>query len=168
MRGVFINERILGEHIPPPPPGVPAIEPDIRGATSIRDQLEKHRDNESCASCHQTIDPPGFVLENFDPVGVWRTGYGKGGRGAKVDPSGSTPDGSDFADLTAWKHIYTQRADQLARGFATHFLTYATGGPLRLSNETALEQAVSSAAANDHGMRSLIRAAVKSEIFLNK
>lgn len=168
VRGVFINERILGEHIPPPPPGVPAIEPDIRGATSIRDQLEKHRDNESCASCHQTIDPPGFVLENFDPVGVWRTGYGKGGRGAKVDPSGSTPDGSDFADLTAWKHIYTQRADQLARGFATHFLTYATGGPLRLSNETALEQAVSSAAANDHGMRSLIRAAVKSEIFLNK
>lgn len=168
VRGVFINERILGEHIPPPPPGVPAIEPDIRGATSIRDQLEKHRDNESCASCHQTIDPPGFVLENFDPVGVWRTGYGKGGRGAKVDPSGSTPDGNDFADLTAWKHIYTERADQLARGFATHFLTYATGGPLRLSNEGALEQAVSSAATNGHGMRSLIRAAVKSEIFLNK
>jgi hypothetical protein len=94
VRGVFINERILGNHIPPPPPGVPAIEPDIRGATSIRDQLDKHRNNESCASCHQTIDPPGFALENYDPVGVWRSGYGKGGRGAKVDPSGTTPEGA--------------------------------------------------------------------------
>ncbi len=168
VRGVFINERILGEHIPPPPPGVPAIEPDIRGATSIRDQLEKHRDNESCASCHQTIDPPGFVLENFDPVGVWRTGYGKGGRGAKVDPSGSTPDGSAFADLAAWKRIYTERADQLARGFATHFLTYATGGPLRLSNEAVLDKALSTTAKNGHGIRSLIQAAVLSEIFLSK
>ncbi|MEZ5384015.1 MAG: DUF1592 domain-containing protein [Prosthecobacter sp.] len=168
VRGVFINERILGEHIPPPPPGVPAIEPDIRGATSIRDQLDKHRNNESCASCHQTIDPPGFVLENYDPVGVWRSGYGKGGRGAKVDPSGSTPDGGTFANLTEWKRIYSERADQLARGFATHFLTYATGGPLRLSNETALEQVVSSTEENRHGMRSLIQAAVKSEIFLSK
>jgi hypothetical protein len=83
VRGVFINERILGNHIPPPPPGVPAIEPDIRGATSIRDQLDKHRNNESCASCHQTIDPPGFALENYDPVGIWRKGYGKDGKGAK-------------------------------------------------------------------------------------
>lgn len=168
VRGVFINERILGEHIPPPPPGVPAIEPDIRGATSIRDQLDKHRNNESCASCHQTIDPPGFVLENYDPVGVWRAGYGKGGRGVKVDPSGITPEGSTFGDISAWKQIYTQRADQLARGFATHFLTYATGGPLRFSNEVALEQAVASTTANAHGMRSLIRAAVLSEIFLMK
>lgn len=168
VRGVFINERILGNHIPPPPPGVPAIEPDIRGATSIRDQLEKHRNNESCASCHQTIDPPGFALENYDPVGVWRSGYGKGGRGAQVDPSGTTPEGGTFADLATWKQFYTRRADQLARGFATHFLTYASGAPPRFSEEAALEKLLSTTAPNGHGMRSIIRAALLSEIFQTK
>ncbi len=164
VRGVFINERILGNRIPPPPPGIPAIEPDIRGATSIRDQLDKHRNNESCASCHQTIDPPGFALENYDPVGVWRAGYGKNSKGAKVDPSGITPEGESFADIHSWQHLYMQHADQLARGFATHFLTYSTGASLRFSNEAALEKVVS----DGHGMRSLIRAAVLSEIFLSK
>lgn len=161
VRGVFINERILGNHIPPPPPGVPAIEPDIRGATSIRDQLDKHRNNESCASCHQTIDPPGFALENYDPVGIWRKGYGKDGRGAKVDPSGLTPEGEPFTDLAAWQHIQTQRPEQLARGFATHFLTYATGAPPRFSDEAALDDIAKKAT----NVRSIIREVVLSDIF---
>jgi hypothetical protein len=168
VRGVFINERILGNRIPPPPPGVPAIEPDIRGATSIRDQLDKHRNNETCASCHQTIDPPGFALENYDPVGVWRTGYGKNSKGAKVDASGTTPEGGTFKDIHSWQRLYAQNPDQLARGFATHFLTYGTGAPLRFSNEETLEKVISTTAQNGHGMRSLIRAAVLSEIFLTK
>lgn len=168
VRGLFINERILGNHIPPPPPGIPAIEPDIRGATSIRDQLDKHRNNESCASCHQTIDPPGFALENYDPVGIWRTGYGKNNRGAKVDPAGVTPEGQTFTGIRSWQRLYTQRADLLARGFATHFLTYSTGAPLRFSNEEALEKVITATAPNGHGMRSLIRAAVLNEIFLSK
>jgi len=165
VRGVFINERILGNHIAPPPPGIPAIEPDIRGATSIRDQLDKHRHNESCAACHQTIDPPGFALENYDPVGVWRNGYGKDGKGAKINPSGTTPEGDAFADLTAWKQVQTQRADALARGFATQFLTYATGAPPRFSNEAALNDLVRQAKG---GTRALIREAVLSEVFLCK
>jgi cytochrome c551/c552 len=161
VRGVFINERILGNHIPPPPPGVPAIEPDIRGATSIRDQLDKHRNNESCASCHQTIDPPGFALENYDPVGIWRKGYGKDGRGAKVDPSGLTPEGEPFTDLAAWQQIQTKRPEQLARGFATHFLTYATGAPPRFSDEAALDTIAKKAT----NVRSIIREVVLSDIF---
>ena len=164
VRGVFINERILGNHIPPPPPGVPAIEPDIRGAKSIRDQLDKDRHNESCASCHQTIDPPGFALENYDPVGIWRTGYGQGGRGAKVNPTGITPDGHTFTDLTTWKQIYTQRADQLAKGFAQQFLTYSTGAPPRFSDETALDS-ISKKTTN---LRSIIREVVLSDIFQTK
>jgi hypothetical protein len=164
VRGVFINERILGNHIPPPPPGVPAIEPDIRGATSIRDQLDKHRNNESCASCHQTIDPPGFALENYDPVGIWRKGYGKDGHGAKVDPSGLTPEGEPFTDLAAWQHIQTQRPQQLARGFATHFLTYATGAPPRFSDEAALDDIAKKAT----NVRSIIREVVLSEVFQRK
>jgi hypothetical protein len=164
VRGVFINERILGEHIPPPPPGVPAIEPDIRGATSIRDQLDKHRNNESCASCHQTIDPPGFALENYDPVGIWRSAYGLGGKGAKVNPTGITPDGATFTDLTTWQQIYTHRPQHLARGFATHFLTYATGAPPRFSDEAALDEI----AKKTINLRSIIREVVLSDIFSTK
>lgn len=164
VRGVFINERLLGSHIPPPPPGVPAIEPDIRGATSIRDQLDKHRSHESCSSCHQTIDPPGFALENYDPVGIWRKGYGKDGRGARIDPSGNTPEGEAFADLHGWQQIYLKRRVQLARGFAAHFLTYATGAPPRFSDEAMLD----GIAAKTTGLRSLLREVVLSEAFLRK
>ena len=164
VRGVFINERLLGSPIPPPPPGVPAIEPDIRGATSIRDQLVKHRSHESCSSCHQTIDPPGFALENYDPVGIWRKGYGKDGRGAKVDPSGITPEGVAFSDLSGWQQIYLKRRVQLARGFASHFLTYATGAPPRFRDDAMLDRI----AAKTNGLRSLLREIVLSEAFLNK
>lgn len=168
VRGVFINERILGAHIPPPPPGVPAIEPDIRGATSIRDQLEKHRDSESCASCHQTIDPPGFALENFDPIGGWRVKYGIGGKGAPVNPTGVTPEGDAFADVKAWKLLYQKRADQLAAGFATQFLTYATGAAPRFSDSELMDAIVAESGESGHGIRSLIRAAFVSPIFLSK
>ncbi|MBV6500998.1 MAG: hypothetical protein CJBNEKGG_03492 [Prosthecobacter sp.] len=164
VRGVFINERILGSHIPPPPPGVPAIEPDIRGATSIRDQLDRHRSNESCSSCHQTIDPPGFALENYDPVGIWRKGYGRDGRGAGVDPSGTTPEGEAFADLAGWQQVYVKRPSQLARGFASHFLTYATGAPPRFSDEAGLDRIAAKAA----GLRSILREVILSEAFRHK
>lgn len=164
VRGVFINERILGNHIPPPPPGVPAIEPDIRGATSIRDQLDRHRSNESCSSCHQTIDPPGFALENYDPVGIWRKGYGRDGRGAGVDPSGTTPEGEAFADLAGWQQVYVKRPSQLARGFASHFLTYATGAPPRFSDEAGLDRI----AAKATGLRSILREVILSEAFRHK
>jgi hypothetical protein len=164
VRGVFVNERILGNHIPPPPPGIPAIEPDIRGATSIRNQLEKHRHNESCASCHQTIDPPGFALENYDPVGLWRKGYGKDSKGAKIDPSGVTPEGATFTDLATWQQIYTQQPQRLARGFATHFLTYAIGAPPRFSDEAALDEI----AKKTTNLRSIMREVVLSDIFRTK
>ncbi|MEW6303889.1 MAG: DUF1592 domain-containing protein [Verrucomicrobiota bacterium] len=167
VRGVFINERILGERIPPPPPGVPAIEPDIRGATSIRDQLDKHRSNPSCASCHITIDPPGFALENFDPIGGWRTRYGDG-KGVPVNPQGITPDGREFADLQEWKKIYSQRREQLARGFAEHFLTYATGAPMRFSDAHEINKIIAQTKASDYGVQSIIRAALGSNVFLNK
>ena len=69
LRGKWIMERILGYEIPPPPP-VAAVEPDIRGAVTIRQQLAKHRDNASCAACHSKMDPPGFALESFDVMGA--------------------------------------------------------------------------------------------------
>ena len=168
IRGVFINERILGDPVPPPPPGVPAIEPDIRGATSIRDQLDKHRSNESCVVCHLTIDPPGFALESFDPVGNWRKWYGKEGKSAKVNPSGATPDGATFEDIEDWKEIYTQRSPQLAHGVVSQFLTYATGAHPRFSDDEALQRIVTKCGEAKHGVRSLLREAILSDIFLTK
>lgn len=168
IRGVFINERLLGVHIPPPPPGVPAIEPDIRGAVSIRDQLAKHRESESCVSCHLTIDPPGFALESFDPVGGWRTQYGTGKNGAKVDPSGVTREGAAFTDILSWKAIQRERDEALAHGFVRHFLTYATGAAPRFSDGAAIGEIVSSTAAEGYGIRDLITASLTSSIFLTK
>src|SRR6266403_5037373 len=77
-------ERILGTPPPRPPADVPSIEPDIRGATTIREQLAKHRQIASCASCHNKIDPPGFALENFDVIGGWREQYRTIGKGDPV------------------------------------------------------------------------------------
>lgn len=168
VRGVFVNERILGVHLPPPPPGVPAIEPDIRGAISIRDQLEKHRSNENCMSCHLTIDPPGFVLENYDPVGAWRTSYGKDKKAAKVNAAGATRDGAQFSGLVDWRKIYTDRSDQLAAAFVEQFLTYATGAAPRFGDRDARGAIVSAEAENGYGLRSLMEASLKSPIFLSK
>ena len=168
VRGVFVNERILGVHIPPPPPGVPAVEPDVRGATSIRDRLAKHRADESCKACHRTIDPPGFVLESFDPVGVWRDRYGMRGRGAAIDPSGTTADGDTFDGLLSWQQLYANQPERIARGFAEQFLTYATGAPIRYSDEPVVDRIVSDSKASKYGMRTLIRAALTSDLFLKK
>ena len=167
VRGVFVNERLLGVRIPEPPPGIPAIEPDIRGAVSIRDQLSKHRESESCISCHLVIDPPGFALENFDPIGGWRRKYG-GGKGVAVDPSGTTREGDAFDDIVSWMAVESKRSDRLARGFVHHFLTYATGAAPRFSDEEHLEAIVAATTDQGHGLRSLVLAAVASPVFLSK
>lgn len=169
VRGVWVGERILGLHIPPPPASVPAIEPDIRGAVSIRDQLDKHRNDESCAACHLKIDPAGFALETFDPVGLPRVSYGNGKKGAaKVDPSGVTPEGETFADIRGWKDIYLKKPDQLTRAFVTHLLTYATGAEPRFSDRDEIDRIVEAAAEKDYGMRSIFHAALGSEVFRTK
>ena len=168
VRGVFVNERVLGVQIPPPPPGIPAVEPDVRGAVSIRDRLEKHRSDESCKSCHQIIDPPGFALESFDPVGVWRDRYGMRGRGAAIDPSGTTADRESFAGLSSWKKLYVNQPELMARGFTEQFLTYATGAPIRYSDERTVDRIVSDSKTSNYGLRTLIRAALTSDLFLKK
>ena len=110
-RGNFVLTNLLGTPPSPPPPGVRSIEPDTRGKTTIREILEAHRDNESCQACHRIIDPPGFALESFDPIGRLRTNYRSSGpgdgllakfsqatyhAGPSVDPSGETADGRQF------------------------------------------------------------------------
>jgi hypothetical protein len=168
VRGVFVGERILGLEIPPPPDDVPAVEPDIRGAVSIRDQLDKHRNEASCAACHLKIDPAGFALENYNPIGLWRTTYGKKKTSAKVSPSGVTLEGEKFQGIGSWKKIYVGRPEQLTFGFARQLLTYATGAPPRFSDRAALEKIIDHARENDFGMKSIVHAVVASEAFRTK
>ena len=168
VRGVFVNERILGMRISPPPPGIPAVEPDVRGATSIRDQLAKHRSDDSCNACHRTIDPPGFALESFDPVGAWRDRYGLRGKGVRIDPSGTTADGANFDGLLSWQQLYVKQPRLVAHGFTEQFLTYATGAPIRYSDEPVIDRIVSDSKKSEYGVRSLIQLSLMSELFLKK
>jgi hypothetical protein len=142
IRGVWIAERLLGQHVPPPPAGVPAIEPDIRGASSIRDMLARHRSDASCASCHTKIDPAGFALENFDPAGQWRDSYpafdrGRRTRGPKIDASYELADGRKFEDLEEFQDLILDQPETLAKNVAEKLLTYGTGAPVTFADRKA-------------------------------
>ncbi len=173
LRGVWVASRILGRQIPPPPDSVPAIEPDIRGAKTIREQLEKHRGQAECASCHSKFDGAGFALENFDAAGQWREYYPriegrKVARGPAVDASYTTANGSSFSEFQEFKRLHAQRPDQLARSFVEHVLVFATGANISFSDREEIERIVAEAEQSDFGFRSLLQAALTSRIFLSK
>jgi hypothetical protein len=187
IRGAWVLERILGQPPAPPPPSVPAVEPDIRGTTTIRQQLAKHRDVESCAACHNKIDPPGFALESFDVMGGWREryratgdgappakGFGHGGQkfvfhhALPVDPSGAMADGRTFADIREFKRLLLADEAQLARNLAKQLTVYATGAPVRFSDRAQIEKILQRASANHYGVRTLIHELIQSDLFLKK
>ncbi len=174
VRGVWMLERILGEHIPPPPDDVPAVEPDIRGATSIRNQLEKHRAIESCNACHVKIDPPGFALESYDVIGGWRDRYralSEKGRlidGQPVDSSASFHDGATFQNIDGFKEIVLNDTEQIARNLLKKTLTYATGAAIEFADRREIETMVDKLRQDDYGFRSIIHTAAQSSIFLEK
>lgn len=186
LRGRWVLERIVGKPPAPPPPDVPAIEPDIRGATTIRQQLDKHRNTPACASCHIHIDPPGFALETFDPIGNWRDFYrvtvksNRGNvqlknlngrpvyRGLDVETGGVTPDGKVFGGIDDYKKILLNDKDQLARNLAQKLLVYSTGAEIQFADREVVEKIVASVRARNYGFRSLIHEVVQSRVFLNK
>lgn len=168
IRGVYVNERFLGQHIDPPPPNIPAIEPDIRGAVSIRDQLDKHRDDPSCASCHVKIDPAGFALEEFDPVGNTRNFYGRPNKSAKVDSSGVTPSGKRFDNYSEWRDIKLSKPEKLAEAFAAQLLRFGTGGEIHFSDKDNLRKIAEKTGNRQYGLRSLLKETLTSPLFLEK
>jgi hypothetical protein len=185
LRGAWMNERILGVTIPPPPASVPAIDPDTRGATTIRQQLEKHRTQESCNVCHVKIDPPGFALENFDVLGGFREkyralgdgtpphGFGKNGQqfdfhfAQNVDAAGNLPDGRAFQNIVEFKKLLLKDERQIARNLVNKLVTFATGAPVRFSDREAVEKILDHAAP-DYRVRTLILSLVGSDLFLRK
>lgn len=188
LRGKWVLEHILGTGTPPPPPDVPTIEPDIRGATTIRQQLDKHRSIASCNSCHQHIDPPGFALETFDPIGGYRDFYrvsvrpsakpsivqipGYSGRavyrGLDVEMGGVTHDGRTFTTIEEYKRILLENPDQIARNLAEKLLTYATGAEPQFADREVIEQIVGTMKSKNYGLRTLVHEIVQSRPFRNK
>lgn len=172
IRGVWISERLLGEHIPPPPDNVPAIEPDIRGAKSIREQLAKHKENGDCAACHKKIDPPGFALENFDPSGRWRNHYGvkwkKKNHKRTIDTSNKMPDGQKFSNLAQFKTLVLKDQKKLATNVAEKMMICGTGAAIQFSDRDDIEACVSKTASKDYGFKSLIKEVIASELFTSK
>jgi hypothetical protein len=186
LRGAWIMERILGQKPPPQPASVPAVDPDIRGAVTIRQQLDKHRNLETCAACHTKIDPAGFALENFDVMGGWRDRYRAIGDGVPekgiaksgqkfafhlalpVDASGELPDGRKFQDIRELKQLLVDDEKQIARNLARQLTVYATGSPVRFSDRAQVEQVLQRASSSHYGVRSLVLEVVQSELFRNK
>ena len=163
VRGIYVMNKLLDYTPPPPPDDVPAIEPDVRGATTLREQLIKHRADATCAQCHNKIDPPGFALENYDLIGGWRDQYD---RKLKVDPSGKLPDGKTFASNAEFRKLVVAQEDTFTRCLTKKLLTYATGRELNSSDRPSIDRISKEIAGNDKGLRDLIQAIVASESFL--
>jgi hypothetical protein len=168
-RGIWVLENILGSPPPPPPPDVEPLEPDIRGAITIRQQLGKHRNVATCADCHRKIDPIGFALENFDPIGSFRRQYrdSTGHAVGEVDTGGTLPTGESFADIAELKQLLLKQKDQFARCLTRKMLTYALGREIGFQDRPAVESIVGELAAQGDGLRDLVQLIVTSEVFIN-
>ncbi len=185
-RGVWVAKRLLGNNIPPPPPNIKPLEPDTRGAKTLREQLALHSSGGSCTSCHARFDPFGFALESFDVRGDFRKFYREANAevlalpqheragkqtwkdGLPVDCSGKTPDGKAFANLFELRQQLSANPEPLARGLVHHLLTYATGTPAGPLDEKAVDEIVKKSAADGYGARALINALIQSEVFRYK
>lgn len=186
-RGAFVMERLLGIEPEPPPPNVAAIEPDVRGASTIREQLAKHREDTACASCHVKMDPPGFALEAFDVIGGLRTRYRSIGDGEPaprgsidpfigisfklgppVDASGVLPDERQFKDVNEYQALVADNAPLLLKNLAQQLTIYSTGRDVAFSDREPIATIVDRTIKNGGGIRTLIHEVVQSELFRTK
>lgn len=181
-RGSWVLERVLGTPPPRPPADVPPLEPDVRGAKTLREQLARHRDNARCASCHAKIDPPGFALESFDVIGGWRDYYRVSNwapgvkevpgklylRGDDVDATGETADGQRFQNIDEFKRLLLKDKDQLARALCERLVTYATGGAPEPADRPEVEAIVARVRGKGYGLRTLVHEIIQGEMFRNK
>ena len=183
-RGAFVLARLLGREPDPPPPNIPAVEPDVRGATTIREQLSKHRSEASCASCHAKLDPPGFALESFDVIGGYRDRYRSIGDGdpaprglidpfirisfklgSKVDSSGELADGRKFRDVREFQQLIADNPRPLLENLGRQFVIYSTGRNVNFGDRTELDTLVTRTENAGGGIRTLLHEIVQSVLF---
>lgn len=164
VRGIYVLQKLLGYTPPPPPPDVPAIEPDIRGAVTIREQLVKHRESSTCAACHRKIDPLGFALENFDAIGGWRDEYDKK---EPIDSAGKLPGGDSFRTISEFRKLLIDRQAQFNRCLTEKVMTYALGRELEIGDRPSIDKILAELDAKKGGLRDLMRLVVLSKPFLS-
>ncbi len=172
-RGVWVSENILGIHPPPPPDEVPAIEPDVSGATTVRERLAKHSVDRTCAECHRKIDPLGFSLETFDPIGRWRSAYAqpkdKKKPAPKVDSSGEFPSGETYLDFAGFKKVLRETRESLfIRHLISHTLSYASGRNMEPADDFVIEEIYEKAKKEGLGLNTIITECLTSEIFRSR
>lgn len=170
LRGVWVSEHLLGIPHRPPPPNIPAAEPDASGATTIRQIIERHRADSACAGCHAKIDPPGMALETFDAIGAQRTHYLLPDRkpGLAIDSSGKLKGGGAFNDIGDLRALLVKDEVGLARSLARQFLIYGTGANVSFLDREALDAVVATVKPEKYGVRSLLLAVIIGDLFQSK
>jgi hypothetical protein len=163
-RGVWVLENLLGTPPAPPPDDVPAIDPDVRGASSISEILAKHRDTPACYDCHRRIDPPGFALEHFDPIGRWREHYPNKQR---IEFASDLPPGDAFSDVAELSAHLLERKDQFARMLVERLMMFACGRRMEALDRPALDSILAATEDNEYRFRDLIEQIVLSPPFQN-
>ena len=179
-RGNFVLTNFLGTPPSPPPPNVGSIEPDTRGKTSIREILLAHRENESCNQCHQEIDPPGFALECFDPIGGFRKRYRKSrgeatfgdytvklppAQGLPVDASGTTASGDAFSGIAEFKQLLLADQELVISNFISQLIVFSTGGEIQFADRAVIDEILASTRKANFPVRDIIHAVVQSRLF---
>ena len=182
-RGNYVLSNLLGLPPNPPPANIGSIEPDTRGATTIRETLAKHQEIATCAVCHRRIDPPGFALEAFDPVGNFREQY-RNSRGVmrernpglrflhvdydlgqEVDTSGITESGFRFNNIIDYKQHLLGSSEQVARNVLSKLFVFSTGAEIQFADRIEVERILTRTETEGYPMRSLILHLVQSRLF---
>ena len=167
-RGVWVLEQVLGEHVPPPPANVPALEKQDKEAVAnltLRQRTELHRTNAVCANCHKILDPIGFGLENFDAMGRWRDQDDSGGA---IDAAGELPGEKHFASPKELKAIISARTNELSRNLTEKLLAYALCRQLEGYDEIVVDHLMETLAKDGYRMQTLISEIVTSYPFVNR
>lgn len=163
LRGVWILKSLLGDPPDPPPPAVEPLEPDSRGARTIRERLNMHRSSTACSICHRKIDPLGFPLEVYDRIGRLRTTYPEHNR--RIDTAGKTPRGDSFRNVSELKKLLLNHKEELARCLVENLLEYARGRPAESIESTGIDTIVKESRRSGFKMKQLLFLVVQSDLF---
>lgn len=171
-RGVWVLENILGTPPPPPPDEVPTIDANVSGSTTIRERLSKHSQDQTCAVCHRSIDPLGYALETFDPIGRWRDKYPKAkgkGTAAKVDATGKFPSGEEFTNFGDFKQkLLESRREQFTRSLIEKLLAYSTGRHMERADQFEIDDILVRVQADNNGLRTMVTEVLTSNLFRSR